>query len=77
MDNLVVTLADLCIELKIDPRHARKTLREAKKNKSMYPLLSKRQGNRTPWVWAKDSDELIETLTALKPLSEPSAVNKI
>lgn len=77
MDNLVVTLADLCTEMKIEPRQARKALREATKDKTRYPLLSERQGNRTPWVWAKDSDELIETLTALKPLSEPSAVNKI
>jgi len=50
----IITLKQLCEELKIDPRKARIKLREAIKEN---PELAKNHKSRTQWRWVKGSEE--------------------
>ncbi|WP_430428740.1 hypothetical protein [Parasphingorhabdus sp.] len=61
----LVSLADLCAELKIKPREARMILRLAVSKKHEYPALSDAHVPRQPWQWAKGSKALTEAKKAL------------
>lgn len=64
----IITLADLCTEMKIKPREARMMLRLAASQKRDYPTLAENHIPRQPWQWAKGSKALTE---AKKALSTP------
>ena len=49
----MITLKQICSELKLDQREARERLRNADAKK--YPALKDRKP-RTPWQWEKRSD---------------------
>lgn len=51
----IVTLKQLCIELKLDPREARERLRAAVRDAKKHPELAKMHKPRTPWQWVKGS----------------------
>jgi hypothetical protein len=51
----IVTLKQICTELKLDPREARERLRTAVKDTKTYPDLAKTHKPRMPWQWAKRS----------------------
>ena len=51
----VVTLKQLCGELKVDPRLARVRLRLAAKDPKKHSELAKGHKSRSPWQWAKGS----------------------
>ena len=62
----IITLKQLCEELKIAPRKARIKLREAIKEN---PELAKNHKSRTQWRWVKGSEEwkeIEERLTSQK-----------
>lgn len=50
-----VTLRQICIELKIDPREARERLRSAARDPKKHPELAKMHKPRAPWKWVKGS----------------------
>lgn len=50
-----VTLAQICTELKLDPREARERLRLAVHDPKKHPELAKGHKARSPWEWAKGS----------------------
>ena len=52
----IVTLKNLCGELKIDPREARERLRAAARDAKANPELAKARKPRTPWQWVKGSE---------------------
>jgi len=62
----IVTLADLCEELKIKPREARMMLRLAIAKKGKYPALTETHIPRHPWQWEARSKALDEAKAALK-----------
>ncbi|MGJ8529398.1 hypothetical protein [Maritalea sp.] len=51
----IITLKQICEELKIDPREAREKLRTAARDKKKFPALAAHKP-RTPWQWVKGSD---------------------
>ena len=61
----VVTLKQLCAELKIDSHEAREKLRFASREPKKYPELAKAHKPRQPWEWAKDSPALKEARAVL------------
>jgi hypothetical protein len=61
----IVTLKQLCSELKIDQHEAREKLRWASRESKKYPELAKAHKPRQPWEWAKDSAALKEAKAAL------------
>ena len=64
-DLKLVSLSDLCDELKIKPREARMMLRLAVSKKGEYPALTEAHVPRQPWQWAKGSKALSEAKKAL------------
>lgn len=52
----IVTLKQLCAELKLDPREARERLRAAVRDAKKYPELAKMHKPRMPWSWVKGSE---------------------
>ena len=62
----IVTLTQICSELKIDRRDARERLREAAKDMKKHPELAKAHKPRTPWQWAKGSPGEKEARAVLK-----------
>lgn len=50
-----VTLKDICLELKLDPRLAREKLRIACRDAKKFPELAKARKPRTAWEWTKGS----------------------
>jgi hypothetical protein len=52
----IVTLKQLCAELKLDPREARERLRSAARDSKTHPELAKAHRPRSPWQWFKGSD---------------------
>ncbi|WP_299778376.1 hypothetical protein [uncultured Roseobacter sp.] len=62
----IVTLKDLCEELKLDPREARERLRAAAGDAKANPELAKTRKPRTPWQWVKGSTAEKEALRALR-----------
>lgn len=61
----ILTLSDLCTELKVEPRLARMQLREAAKDNKSYPNLAREHTPRLPWRWAAGSKSLSEARKAL------------
>ncbi|TIL38590.1 hypothetical protein [Mesorhizobium sp.] len=51
----IITLKQLCAELKLDPRECRERLRSAVRDSKKFPELAKARKARTPWQWAKGS----------------------
>lgn len=63
----IVTLKQLCTELKLDPREARERLRSAARDAKKYPEIAKAHKPRTPWQWLKGSAGEKEARSALRP----------
>jgi hypothetical protein len=61
----MITLKQLCKELKLDPREARERLRNAVGDSKKYPNLAKAHKPRTPWKWVKGSAIEKEVLSLL------------
>jgi len=61
----LVTLKQLCTELKIDPREARERLRLAKRDAKKNPELAKSHKPGHAWEWPKNSPALKEVRAAL------------
>lgn len=61
----LVTLKQLCTELKIDPREARERLRLAKRDTKKNPELAKSHKPGHAWEWPKSSPALKEVRAAL------------
>jgi hypothetical protein len=61
----LVTLKQLCTELKIDPREARERLRLAKRDAKKNPELAKSHKPGHAWEWPKNSPTLREVRTVL------------
>jgi hypothetical protein len=51
----IITLKQLCTELKLDPREAHERLRAAARDAKKHPELAKIHKPRTPWQWVKGS----------------------
>lgn len=51
----IITLKQLCAELKLDPREARERLRSAARDPKKHPELAKMHKPRAPWSWVKGS----------------------
>lgn len=51
----IITLKQLCTELKLDPREARERLRSAAGDAKKHPEIAKAHKPRTPWQWMKGS----------------------
>lgn len=66
MKTEIITLKQLCKELKIDPREARERLRNAVRDPKKYPELVKSHKPRTPWKWVKGSAGEKEARATLK-----------
>lgn len=62
----IITLKQLCTELKLDPREARERLRAAAGDAKANPELAKARKPRTPWQWVKGSAAEKQARTALK-----------
>lgn len=63
----IITLKQLCTELKLDPREAREKLRAAAKDAKTNPELAKARMPRSPWQWVKGSTAESEARSALRP----------
>jgi len=63
----IITLKQLCTELKLDPREARERLRAAAGDAKANPELAKARKPRTPWQWVKGSAAEKEARAVLKP----------
>jgi hypothetical protein len=61
----VVTLKQLCTELKLDPREARERLRLAIRDTKKNPELSKSHKPGSAWEWPKNASVLKEVRAAL------------
>ena len=61
----MVTLKQLCAELKVDPREARERLRLAVRDAKKNPELAKSHKPGHTWEWPKNSMALKEARTAL------------
>ena len=61
----MVTLKQLCAELKVDPREARERLRLAVRDVKKNPELAKLHKPGYTWEWPKNSPALKEARTAL------------
>ena len=61
----MVTLKQLCAELKVDPREARERLRLAVRDAKKNPELAKSHKPGHAWEWPKSSSALKEARTAL------------
>lgn len=62
----IITLKNLCDELKIDPREARERLRAAVSDAKANPELAKARKPRTPWQWVRGSAAEKSARTVLK-----------
>ena len=51
----IITLKQLCLELKLDRREARETLRAAVKDTKRFPELAKSHKAKSAWQWGKAS----------------------
>ena len=51
----IITLKQLCKELKSEPREARQRLRSAARDAKKHPELAKAHKPRMPWQWVKGS----------------------
>ncbi|WP_306141478.1 hypothetical protein [Roseibium sp. MMSF_3412] len=51
----IITLKQLCVELKLDRREARERLRTAARDPKKHSELAKLHKPRAPWSWVKGS----------------------
>ena len=61
----IVTLKQLCTELKANPREAREKLRLAVRDAKKNPELAKSHKSGQAWEWPKNSPTLKEVRAAL------------
>lgn len=61
----IITLIDLCKELKIAPTRARKLLRIKSKDVKAFPEVAKGHIAKTPWRWVKGSRAHAEVIKIL------------
>jgi hypothetical protein len=61
----MITLKQLCTELKADPREAREKLRLAVRDAKKNPELAKSHKPGRAWEWPKNSPALKEVRAAL------------
>ena len=61
----VVSLNELCTELKHDPKLARAKLRAAVKDTKQFPELAKSHTARKAWEWPKGSSAIAEARKAI------------
>jgi hypothetical protein len=61
----IITLKQLCTELKADPREAREKLRFAARDAKKNPELAKSHKPGNAWEWAKNSPALKEVRAVL------------
>ena len=61
----IITLKQLCLELKLDRREAREILRAAVKDTKNYPELFKSHKAKSAWQWNKASPAEKEARRAL------------
>lgn len=61
----LVTLKQLCTELKIDRREARERLRLAKRDSKKHPELAKSHRPGHAWEWPKNSPAVKEVRAVL------------
>jgi len=66
MTTEIITLKQLCEELKLDARECRERLRAAVRNAKKFPELSKKHKPRTPWQWTKGTAAEKEARTAVQ-----------
>lgn len=64
----IITLKQVCTELKLDPRESRERLRAAARDAKKYPELAKTHKARAPWTWVKGSPGEKEARAAVKGL---------
>lgn len=64
-DEDVVTLKEICAQLKIDPYDARQKLRAAVLDAKEYPALAKSQKPKKSWGWPKNSPAIKEVRAVL------------
>jgi hypothetical protein len=69
----IITLKQICTELKLDPREARERLRAAARDAKKHPELAKTHKSRAPWTWVKGSAGEKEALVAVKGLPPEKA----
>ena len=53
----IITLKQICTELKLDPRESRERLRAAARDAKKHPELAKTHKARAPWTWVKGSPD--------------------
>ena len=66
----IITLQQLCDELKVKPREARMMLRLAVSKKGEYPALTNAHVPRQPWKWTAGSKAHAEARKAISALKE-------
>lgn len=64
----IITLKQICSELKLDPRESRERLRAAVRDAKKFPELAKTHKARAPWTWVKGSAGEKEARVAVKGL---------
>ena len=64
----IITLKQICTELKLDPRESRERLRAAARDAKKHPELAKAHKARAPWTWVKGSPGEKEARAAVKSL---------
>ena len=64
----IITLKQICTELKLDPRESRERLRAAARDAKKHPELAKAHKARAPWTWVKGSAGEREARAAVKGL---------
>ena len=65
----IITLKQICTELKLDPRESRERLRAAARDAKKHPELAKTHKARAPWTWVKGSPGEKEARAAVKGLA--------
>ena len=64
----IITLKQICTELKLDPRESRERLRAAARDAKKHTELAKTHKARAPWTWVKGSPGEKEARAAVKGL---------
>lgn len=75
----IITLKQICTELKLDPRESRERLRAAARDAKKHPELAKAHKARAPWTWVKGSPgekEARAAVTGLPPAKDAKAAAK-
>ncbi len=72
-ESKLVTLKEICAELKLEPREAREKLRVGVRDKAANPNLAKARQPGQPWQWHAGSAELAEVRKLLASSSAAPA----